>query len=569
MPTLGAGEMDTLCSNLVAQIQIMRIASDGRERRKWMSQPGFDQVAQRLTGRRLSRRRAIRSVTAGAAVAALTSQVNASTPIATPGASSAATNAIWETFSEGVREAMKTFDMVGAAVALVTADGIAHSATFGVKDQASGAPITPDTHFQVASTTKSMSSLLIATLVDDGALSWNQPVREVWTDFRAPTDELTKTMRVRDLLAMDSGIGEPESTSSFHQGDLTAADVMQSLAIMPVIAPPHTRFFYNNTVYAVGGYLPALLKGASLDTLGAVNAQLMNERVYGPVGMRTARLTDDPRPFVDDYATGYGTDFIAGTAVLPYAPVGGFVPVGGTLASLNDMASYIIMQLRGGMAIDGTPVVSAENLAECWKPHIAMPVLAAIDPDLRSAGYCMGWIRHTYKDGRSFVWHNGGIDGFTTYIGFFPADNLGLVILTNINPIWPGTFFTTYVLDLLLNVRFGLDRGSTDAIAAQYQKVKDQLNKQAAQARPVDPKAIAPYLGYYEKGWLLAFDDEGTLRLHQNSRALPLLVMPDGSYVMAGGTIPGNAVTFTRDNTGMRWMTIKDIETVRRTTGGS
>lgn len=65
--------------------------------------------------------------------------------------------------------------MVGAAVAVVSAKGIVHGATLGVRDLASGAPVTSDTHFFVGSTTKSMSTLLVATFVDDGAFTWDRP----------------------------------------------------------------------------------------------------------------------------------------------------------------------------------------------------------------------------------------------------------------------------------------------------------------------------------------------------------------------------------------------------------
>ncbi len=54
----------------------------------------------------------------------------------------------------------------------------------------------------------------------------------------------------------------------------------------------------------------------------------------------------------------------------------------------------------------------------------------------------MGWISQTYRDGRRLVWHNGGIDGFATYIGFFPEDDLGLVVLTNMGPLPRGVFFS-------------------------------------------------------------------------------------------------------------------------------
>ena len=179
----------------------------------------------------------------------------------------------------------------------------------------------------------------------------------------------------------------------------------------------------------------------------------------------------------------------------------------------------------------------------------------------------MGWISENYRDGRRLVWHNGGIDGFSTYIGFLPEENLGLVILTNIGPLPRGLYFAPYVVNLLLEARFGLNRGANDAIVAQYRDAAQGLDDMAAQALPVDPAQVAPYLGHYEKGWSLAFDAEGALRLRQSSRAIRVMAMPDGSYVMAGGVLPGQAIRLSRDGAGMPRLAIQDVETVRWTGG--
>ena len=170
----------------------------------------------------------------------------------------------------------------------------------------------------------------------------------------------------------------------------------------------------------------------------------------------------------------------------PYAPVGSYAPVGGTLASLTDMAAYVTMQLNEGVSATGKRVVSATNLAECWKPHIDLPTSPELDPDLVSAGYGMGWIAQTYRGGRRLIWHNGGIDGFASFIGFFPEDELGLVILTNMGPLPRGLFFSIYVLNLLLSAHFGLNVGVNETVLAQYQAAEQHLSDLAAQARPVD-----------------------------------------------------------------------------------
>jgi CubicO group peptidase (beta-lactamase class C family) len=195
---------------------------------------------------------------------------------------------------------------------------------------------------------------------------------------------------------MASGIGEPESTV-LHFSDPTAAELLRSIVNLPVDNPPNVQFFYNNALYAAGGYLPPLLNETAPADLETAYARLMTERVYQPVGMTSARITSDPRPFVADYATGHAPDFVHGTATEPFAPLGSYAPAGGTLANLTGMANYVTMQLRRGVAIDGTRVVSEANLAECWNPHIAVPTSAVLDPDAVSTGYGMGWMSVEYK----------------------------------------------------------------------------------------------------------------------------------------------------------------------------
>jgi CubicO group peptidase (beta-lactamase class C family) len=116
------------------------------------------------------------------------------------------------------------------------------------------------------------------------------------------------------------------------------------------------------------------------DELESAYVRLMQERVFGPAGMGGAHLGDDPRPYTGDYATGYAQDFVERTAAEPGVPVGSFGPIGGVMAGLTDMASYVSLQLNGGLSPTGTRVVSSANLAECWIPHIDVPILPLFGP---------------------------------------------------------------------------------------------------------------------------------------------------------------------------------------------
>ena len=506
-----------------------------------------------------------RTVLRGAAAAALASGF-AGWPKKVWGARPAGVRPEWAEFDDAVRKSFRRLGMVGAAVAVVSADQVLDTSTLGVRDRASGRRVTTDTHFLVASTTKSMSSLLVATFVDEGLFGWDQPVVEVWPQFRAPTDELTRTLRVRDLLGMDSGITEPPALSALHEGDPTAPQLLQSIVNLPVGYPPGQTFYYNNTVYAVGGYAPALAQGVAPVDLEVTYSQQMHERVYGPVGMTTATIADDPRGVVMRYATGYGPDLQGRRLSMPYGAVGSYAPVGGTLASVMDMAAYVRLQLRKGRSASGIEVVSANNLTECWKPHVDVPTSPEFDPDVVSSGYGMGWIRQTFRDGTSLVWHNGGIDGFTTYIGFFPERDIGLVVLNNMNPSSIGNFFYLAVLNHLLSQRFGLNHGVNERIEAAYDQAIAKLRETSKRTIPVDRAEVIPFLGYYEGGYRLLFDN-GTLQIRIGSRVMPLRALRDGSYVTTSGLIPGLPVRLTRGSDGVSRMELEGLETVRRTVG--
>jgi CubicO group peptidase (beta-lactamase class C family) len=511
--------------------------------------------------RSLSRRTLLQGVAATGLGAASAALLGRPAPVVQAAAPASAQAAEWQSFDQAVHAAMQTFGMVGAAVAIVNADGIVHRQTFGVRDRTSSAPVTPTTLFRIGSTTKSMTALLIATFVDEGLLGWDQPVIDVWPEFRAPTDDLTRTLRVRDLLGMATGLGEPGWIGA-HYDYPTALQLMHALAFLPVLTPPHTEWYYNNAVYAAAGYLPPLRLGMAADALQSTYARLMQERVFGPAGMSSTRLGDDPRPYTADYATGHTPDLVEGIAAATWTPIGSIAPAGAGLVNLTDMAGYVRLQLRRGFSPAGTRVVSSRNLEECWRPHIDVPPSPTDGPDIVSSGYGMGWIDFTYADGRRLVWHTGFWDGFGTFIGFLPEEDLGLAILTNMSANFTNYFYK-YVLNLLLESRFGLNRGVNETVGAAYQEAAAGLTDLAAQARPVDAGVMTPYLGAYERGYRLAYDAAGALRLHVGGRAMRVLALPDGSYVLASGQLVGVLLRLDRDQTGVPVMELEGVETVR------
>ena len=153
-------------------------------------------------------------------------------------------------------------------------------------------------------------------------------------------------------------------------------------------------------------------------------------------------------------------------------------------------------------------------------------------------------------------------------MGFLPVEQLGFAFLTNLGR--GGSLFNLSVKVGLLSRLFGLNQGLPDFLAGLLPVLEAGSATVAAQTVPADRRTIEPYLGLYEDGFLLCFDEANGLQLRHDIRSMPLLALSDGSYVVADGpeVILEQRVTFAADKSGVPVMTIAGCAPVRWLTRG-
>lgn len=484
-------------------------------------------------------------------------------------------DAVLQAFDADVTTAMATFGQVGAGVALVEGNAIVYNRGFGTRDVPSKAPVTPSTRFRIGSNTKSMTSLLLARYVDDGRLRWDTPAVELWPQFQAPTPELTRSLRVSDLLGMGSGVSEPETIEFFaSDGTFDALEVLRSIPYLQVIGPPDTAYYYNNTFVAAAPFLAMIADGTEVGALEQTYAAELQRVVFDPIGMADAKVEADPRPLGPDYANGYIKDLFARVARTPFVNIDGFGPAGSVLASTTDMARYLITQMHGGVTPEGSRIVSAANVARTHLPGIVVPpdglnaLPGLLRPDTTIMNYCLGWYDQTFKDGRHLLWHAGGIDGFGSLMGFFPQEQVGFVFLTNLEPS-DSALFNFSVQGSLLSLLFGLNKDLPARLASLVPTIAGTKAELAAKTKPVEPTGVEPYLGLYSDGFRLRLEPPDDLRLEHDIRSSAVLALADGGHVVASGpgSLSGKTLTLATAPDGSRTLTIAGYEPVRWLTG--
>ena len=113
-----------------------------------------------------------------------------------------------------VARSMKTFDVPGMAIAIVKDGKVVPAKGYGVRKMETGAPVDENTLFGIGSNTKAFTTAALATLVDEGKISWDDKVYERLRGFQMYDPYVSHEVTIRDLLTHRSGMGLGEACRS-------------------------------------------------------------------------------------------------------------------------------------------------------------------------------------------------------------------------------------------------------------------------------------------------------------------------------------------------------------------
>jgi len=322
-----------------------------------------------------------------------------------------------------VQTSMRELDVPGVAIALVDRGAVVFDGGFGVRELGKPEPVDAHTLFMIASNTKGMSTLLLAKLVDEGKVSWDEPVTQAYPGFRLGDDATTKQVLIRHLVCACTGLPRKDFEWILNTAPGTpASSTFAQLAATQPTSGFGQVFQYNNLMASAAGYIAGHLTYPDLE-LGAAYDAAMQNLIFDPLGMHETTF-DMARAQSGDHASPHGEDVDGHTvtagmalndAIVPYRPAGG------AWSSAYDMIKYVQDELALGRLPDGTQLVSAKNLLVRRAPGV---------PVGEDAFYGMGLIVDT-RWGIPVVDHGGDLVGFHSNIIFLPDAGVGAVILTN------------------------------------------------------------------------------------------------------------------------------------------
>jgi CubicO group peptidase (beta-lactamase class C family) len=326
--------------------------------------------------------------------------------------------------------AMKKWHVPGCAVVIVRDDKVIYCEGHGFGSSREDKRVTADTLFPLSSCTKAFTSAALALLVEEGKLTWDDPVRKHLPWFRLSDPLVEKAVTLRDLLCHRTGIGPHELL--WHRAEWGPEEAVCRLRHLPLSKPFRTTLQYQSTAFAAAGLAAAHASKLSW-------SDLVRKRLLNPLGMK-ATCTCAPEMFkVEDYARPYRLHHfprVLGTGIWhPFQglPTARFDPDHADPAisiytSARDLGTWLRFHLA-----EGKPLLKRQ-LRETHTPQMVTrlsPAQKSAFPDTNQVSYAMGWAVHDYR-GLKVVSHGGSIDGFRCHLAFVPEKRLGVAVLCNL-----------------------------------------------------------------------------------------------------------------------------------------
>lgn len=406
---------------------------------------------------------------------------------------------------------MRRTGVPGVSVAVVYQDRVVYAKGFGVRSVASGAPVDENTVFQLASLSKPVGATVVAREVTKGTVDWDDRVVEHLPWFKLKDPDTTRGLMLSDLYSHRSGLPD-------HAGDLLEdlgygrTQILRRLRYQP-LAPIRAEYAYTNF-----GLTAAAV--AVADAAGTNWSSLSRRDLYAPLGMSSttssyaAFLRQPNRAALhvrgsDGWQARYRRD--------PQAQA----PAGSVSSSATDMAKWLRLQLAQGV-FDGRRIVSEDALTAMRTPHSVSEPPATFAS--RTGTYGLGIGVGSDWTGRVRLSHSGAFElGAGTNLVMLPSERLGIVVLTNGQPVGLAESISATFMDLAETGR--VERDWLAGYGPLFDRMRANPSRLAGRERPSDPSPARPlgrYVGVY------ANDYFGPARIVRRGGRLFMILGPKG-----------------------------------------
>ncbi len=380
----------------------------------------------------------------------------------------------------------------GIAIGIVKDGKVIYKKGYGYRDIQAKERVTSSTLFSIASSTKSFTSTGIGLLVDEGKLSWDKPVNSYLPIFQLSDTLASNNSTLIDILSHRTGLPGHEVMQIAIAKQFDRREIVKRLRFLEFSKPFRTKWQYQNQMYQAATVLTEEISGLKWENF-------IRQRLFEPINMNSTIFAGpELSQKSDNLAIRY--TYTPEGDIIPAEPIHDFmeeVSGGGSIYSnVDDLCNWLIFNLKRG-EYDGKRIVSEGTMNLIQTPQII--ISSALLPEILMHSYTIGWDEMVYK-GHLMLNRPGGYIGITSQVAFFPLDNIGIIVLGNLQSTTAQMIISFEIIDRLL----GLD--STPWIQKLWpyedyskQQFISQLKPSIKEGDIIEPsKPLIDFAGVYQ-----------------------------------------------------------------------
>lgn len=371
-----------------------------------------------------------------------------------------------------VNSAIREWDSPGLAVAVVKDGKVVLARGYGTRKVGSSALVDEHTLFAIGSISKSFTAMGLGLLVDEGKISWDDPVTQYLPYFQLYDPYVTREITIRDLLIHRSGLPEFCGGILWYGADYSREEALKRLRYIKPATSFRSTFAYQSVTYMAAGEIIRAVSGKSWD-------DFTRDRIFTPLGMKaSSSLYRDLKKAKNLAMPHIRVD--GKTVAIGYRDSDSLGPAGSIVSSVHDMARYMQLLLADG-APDGKRLYSEKVARELFTPQMLVPNRPSSAPEFKPLdamfrAYGLGWFLNDFR-GRKLVSHTGGMDGMAAVVMLVPEEKLGITVLAHEE----SGIFSAIALRML-DAYLGAPQTDWAGIILKYRAQGEQKAKAAEEA---------------------------------------------------------------------------------------
>ncbi|MCL2502962.1 MAG: beta-lactamase family protein, partial [Bacteroidales bacterium] len=182
------------------------------------------------------------------------------------------------------QQVVREWQIPGMALSIVKDDQIIYAKGFGEKELGKGQPVDEHTAFQIGSVSKSFTAMLMAMLVDEEKVDWDDPVKKHLPDFEMHDPWVSDNLLVKDIMIHRTGIPGQSGTYIPCLG-YDQDDIYNMFKLIKPSTSLRTSYDYNNITFIIASKIIEKYMGKSWE-------ECVKERIFIPLGMTKSSLNE-------------------------------------------------------------------------------------------------------------------------------------------------------------------------------------------------------------------------------------------------------------------------------------